>query len=426
MYPRNDDRVCSLGIPSKKGKAVIKESDLKKSRLGGQAVWHDVSKAPRSLDEISCRVCSRSENMALVAKIYAPTDIDRSLYVFCCNTRACSLQSQGWLIVRNQCANDGLTTESSHLSTMESKPTVPNWSALLTAAEDEEDDLDFLLNARNASVASTAMKSPPPPPEGNKGNKHPKGKSKSSNKNNGGMKSTLPQPAEPIAETSSSISDDELLTKVVFPPVDLEEVLENYSQWDLGGAHEDELLRKYLNDEAEDDVENLEALRAAGIGSSIAASGTDPLDDEEEDDYDEEGEASIAGNAAEQYFTRRVASEPKQVLRYAYEGQPLWISDKNPISKGARVPVCESCGSERVYECQLMPALLSHLTGADPSPEVDQVAAADRKVTALSDILGSGIDFGVVAIFSCPKSCTPSQPFAQECAIVQPPPDICN
>jgi hypothetical protein len=34
--------------------------------------------------------------------MYAPVDYDRSLYVFCCNKRTCSLTSEGWIIIRNQ------------------------------------------------------------------------------------------------------------------------------------------------------------------------------------------------------------------------------------------------------------------------------------------------------------------------------------
>lgn len=34
--------------------------------------------------------------------MYAPIDYDRSLYIFCCNKRACSLTSKGWIVIRNQ------------------------------------------------------------------------------------------------------------------------------------------------------------------------------------------------------------------------------------------------------------------------------------------------------------------------------------
>ena len=60
----------------------------------------------------------------------------------------------------------------------------------------------------------------------------------------------------------------------------------------------------------------------------------------------------------EQYFQRRIATEPQQVMRYAYGGQPLWCT--HPPPAGAAAPGdCKGCGSRRLFELQLMPALLA-------------------------------------------------------------------
>eukprot|EP00903_Cladosiphon_okamuranus_P014302 g13284.t1 len=56
-------------------------------------------------------------------------------------------------------------------------------------------------------------------------------------------------------------------------------------------------------------------------------------------------------------FADRVARSPQQVVRYAYGGLPLWSSSDPPRED---VPPC-ACGAARLFEMQLMPALLLQL-----------------------------------------------------------------
>lgn len=58
-------------------------------------------------------------------------------------------------------------------------------------------------------------------------------------------------------------------------------------------------------------------------------------------------------------FRKRVEREPEQVVRYDLEGEPLWIGEPRPGATD--IPVCEHCGRQRVFECQLMPQLLNSL-----------------------------------------------------------------
>ncbi|XP_076817099.1 programmed cell death protein 2-like isoform X1 [Clavelina lepadiformis] len=85
-------------------------------------------------------------------------------------------------------------------------------------------------------------------------------------------------------------------------------------------------------------------------------------------------------------FQRRISHEPEQIIRYDRRGKPLWCSD-NFIPQASDIPPC-LCGSERVYEFQIMPYLLSHLN-------VD---------TTVED---ETIDWGTIAIYTCSKSCSP-------------------
>ncbi|CAM9461481.1 unnamed protein product, partial [Phaeothamnion confervicola] len=63
-------------------------------------------------------------------------------------------------------------------------------------------------------------------------------------------------------------------------------------------------------------------------------------------------------------FSERVQREPNQCVRYAWGGRPLWSTAHPPSHEPP--PCC--CGAPRVFEMQLMPALLLAL-------RVDEAAA---------------------------------------------------
>ncbi len=92
---------------------------------------------------------------------------------------------------------------------------------------------------------------------------------------------------------------------------------------------------------------------------------------------------SIYGNDRISYqFFKRLSLCPQQIIRYEWEGMPLLNSNncKPIISK------CDLCSSDRSFEMQLMPALLSYLKPLSGKPNV-------------------GFDFGTVLIYSCSKNC---------------------
>ncbi|XP_021264122.1 programmed cell death protein 2-like isoform X1 [Numida meleagris] len=88
--------------------------------------------------------------------------------------------------------------------------------------------------------------------------------------------------------------------------------------------------------------------------------------------------------------------------RYSWGGQPLFITCP-PANFDNSIPACSNCGSNRIFEFQLMPALVSMLqSDADLS-----------------------VEFGTVIVYTCEQSCWPTnhQTPLEEFIFVQEDPD---
>ncbi len=84
-----------------------------------------------------------------------------------------------------------------------------------------------------------------------------------------------------------------------------------------------------------------------------------------------------------------------QVLRYIRWDPSgngiLWVSSKGRLRTSP--PPCEICGSERLFEFQVMPQLIH--------------AVPLRQEECFS---GSGLDWGILAVYTCTKSCSVAEP----------------
>ncbi|KAF0884563.1 PDD2L protein, partial [Crocuta crocuta] len=101
-------------------------------------------------------------------------------------------------------------------------------------------------------------------------------------------------------------------------------------------------------------------------------------------------------------FMKRIAACQEQILRYSWSGEPLFLTC--PTSEITELPACSYCGVRRIFEFQLMPALVSMLRSAD---------------------LGLSVEFGTILIYTCEKSCWPEnqQTPMEELCIIQEDPD---
>lgn len=102
-------------------------------------------------------------------------------------------------------------------------------------------------------------------------------------------------------------------------------------------------------------------------------------------------------------FLARIGRAPRQVLRYCRSplAKPLW-SSVNGQPKNGDIPPCNSCGSQRIFEFQVLPQLLNHLQFKD---------------------VANSLDWGVIAVYTCERSCSSgvAKGYAEEFAWVQPP-----
>lgn len=108
-------------------------------------------------------------------------------------------------------------------------------------------------------------------------------------------------------------------------------------------------------------------------------------------DHDDAYEAVRDDQAASLALARRLRSNPKQVLRYAYADKPLRVHSQWTCDPAACV-----CGAPRRFELEILPTLIFFLHSSKME------------------------DFATVAVFSCDRSCALS---SSEVVFVQPLPE---
>ncbi|XP_035868297.1 programmed cell death protein 2-like isoform X3 [Phyllostomus discolor] len=123
----------------------------------------------------------------------------------------------------------------------------------------------------------------------------------------------------------------------------------------------------------------------------------------DEDDYSGVVSLDHAHSLLREY-QQREGIDMEQLLsqRYSWSGEPLFLTC--PTSEVTELPACSHCGAQRIFEFQLMPALVSMLRSADS---------------------GLSVEFGTVLIYTCEKSCWPrnQQTPMEEFCVVQEDPD---
>ncbi len=424
------------------------------SHIGGLPCYHEQdTRLPSIIGENGgftnprCTICE--QQMYLIVQMHAPLDdLDRTLYVFGCNTFSCHSRGdndkgemgndesessnrfqscKSVRCIRSQQCWTGLTALTGEAMTRDSEEPcnilrdndwgVGDDNASWGDDGDNEwgggknntssgdyisiDDLELLLN-------SCEMKSPgrtsKPSPSTDIAAVQQSHRADSANRTNGTEPSfeyhDLETVNEPIVHRGGGDEDD-----------DEDDV-------DCGNADAtkvDEMLSRYLD--MEDDEEILLVLKGGNNSPSRGGSEFGGSGGERYERLPPEERALLS-------FSTRLKRAPSQVVRYAYGGIPLWSKplhqpqssihksnqqSKNVYSTPLVVPNCD-CGAERVFEFQIMPSVLHVL-------DVDRYASGSQKSDGLIELISSGgMNWGVIAVYSCPESCEKSR---EEFVIVQ-------
>jgi len=371
---------------------------------------------------MKCKVCNESNYLIFLAQIYAPIeDMDRALYVFACNRRQCSSNN-----------------DSSN------KKEASKWDFLSDNNNDDDDNMDDLYSL--LSARDNALKNVSENLKKNDINNNSSNKTINSNQDdvklpmyltNYFLKLEIPcLQLDEIEDTyvdnicndsDSDNDDDNIFNMKTISDSKVKQLLESYI------CDEDELEVEVLNQHVamrnksntndnnnnNNNNNNLDILKAKSIVTTNDGTNND-------NDTITGGtlEKKLSGkdrlSREELYFHKKLSYEPRQVLRYAYEGKPLWCST-SPIIDSQK---CNNCGSNRAFEFQLMPALLSFIKANSDMKDQDkdqynQTSTSSPNALSLDELLGNDLDFGVVCIFSCPNSCEYIDMKCEECVIVQ-------
>ncbi|CAG9772438.1 unnamed protein product [Ceutorhynchus assimilis] len=131
-----------------------------------------------------------------------------------------------------------------------------------------------------------------------------------------------------------------------------------------------------ITETEERETEDVDEREAMAEYEKLKAEGkTGTLEEVSESDLD--AHASLDMDKVFAKFKKRIEDYPDQVIRYSRGGEPLLIA-KEPLP--LNIPKCKHCGTKRQFEFQIMPQMLSVLKE-------------------------NIIDWGVLLIYTCKKSC---------------------
>ncbi|KAM6250850.1 programmed cell death protein 2-like isoform 1-T1 [Spheniscus humboldti] len=345
------------------------------NKLGGSADWVP-SVRPGSP---CCGVCGRA--LAHLVQVYCPLDgspFHRVAHVFACAGKGCWGAPRSWKVLRSQ-----------HLQAQEKEThgySVKQKQELNFAAKDwcdEADDWGVCDGAESPACASLQLlglneaASSSLSREMECASQFQQLRLSEATDGSGSL-NTHPPVSEGIVMAASSSAP-------VFQPFYISVVDEEDYTGFLDTDHADKLLKEYQQREGVD-LEQLMSESFAGEG----------------DNEKYEKSEVKSGDHTFHKFMKRISVCHEQILRYSWGGQPLFITcPPANINKG--IPACSNCGSNRIFEFQLMPALVSMLQSD-------------------SDL---SVEFGTVIVYTCERSCWPTdhQTPLEEFVFVQEDPD---
>ncbi|MBN3298213.1 PDD2L protein, partial [Amia calva] len=323
-----------------------------------------------SLRRPCCWRCGAA--LAHVVQVYCPLEASpyhRTLNVFSCPSAACSGKSDGWKVLRSQC----LETENKPSQEHDAKKEV------LMAAKDWCDGADDW--GMDEDQGSTGLASAPPCDAALTPSQSVSVESDFNNRLQGlSLGDGTPGPVETTTEG------------LVLPgPVPA------FQSYYISVVEEGELCPEEDMDHAQRLLKEYQKREGIVVEDLVSCDAGQEVEKYEKAKVRHGDEVFLK-------FMKKISLCPEQILRYCWNGEPLFITAP-PSNVKQMVPPCSCCGSPRTFEMQLMPALVSMLKSAN------------------SDDLT--VEFGTVLIYTCKNSCWPSgtQAPVEEFSFVQPDPD---
>ncbi|KAJ2448217.1 hypothetical protein GGF42_005186 [Coemansia sp. RSA 2424] len=445
-------------------------------KLGGRAVWLDSSSLLPDHSSAVCKQCG--SDMVMLAQAYVPLDdspYDRVLYVWACNRRACTGKPGAARAIRGHLLNKeyALKLVKRNKASARRQPKGNDATtlaalggSLFSQASSGAPKLDFGSVWRpSASAVSTTGRSGlfTGPIFGAKdvaaplcqlGAESPEtapvtgAQLESLSSHLGTLDISQNMPTEP--------SSDEMLERIEWPQGAVS-LPPQYLEFDREHLNKDRLPERY-----QAEIEHaLEAAYGDGGGKRKGKKPADASSEWAEEKY-ERAARPKGTDAAFERFSRVVSQNPEQVMRYQFGGRPLLYTmqdstaqqllspasalrpigqsrnnhcsseddseddddddDDNGLRQRMRgysteaLPRCPHCKGKRVFECQLMPALLtvlplsSHVAPVPTQDPSSVLPSAGRLVGGrLLQTLDLGIEFGSLLVFACENDCHSGQ-----------------
>lgn len=366
------------------------------SHVGGHPSFLDKDTPPPATFS-RCKICDKQ--MSLLIQLQAdlsqhfPGD-QRRLHVWCCRKRQCSRRAGSIRAYR----------EVKKAPKREKKTSKPLVAA---SASNFTQDLGSQLFGGSAPIQNTNVNpfSPSTPTTSANANKNPFSSGRENPFSSSELSSLAAKPAQsPAQEPLTTTFADKL--KITSESDTTTSSGEGRQPWPPETSFPSPFPHFYLDAEAEY-LEPEPSISTNGESSNsrimdLDEPGSTPAADK--DLYESPHDKTF------DLFTRRLAQNQEQVLRYEFRGNPLLYNSTDAVaacfvtphaagnakvkvraSGPARgIPSCQSCGSARVFEMQLVPNLIFEVEKDD-----DEAMQLD----------GNGMEWGTILVGTCASNC---------------------
>ncbi|KAE8417116.1 programmed cell death protein 2 [Aspergillus pseudocaelatus] len=373
------------------------------SHLGGWPTWLDESTPPPG-EFANCKVCNSP--MILLLELHGDLpehfpDDERRLYIFGCPRKPCNRKPGSIRALR---ATRKLKSQPAPKKEEKQEPEKEKEEQKKQAQAPKPDLGASLFGATSLTGSVSASQ-------------NPFSTSSSSAQGSNPFASPLaaPQPAKPAASSNpsgNSLSEsfaDKVRVSSPPPTIKPPEAADPAAPWPPQSDFPSPYKRYYLDAE----YETLSRPPTPKIPDNVVIDNT-------EDDANGGPGADLKDALESELdkvfmkFSTRLGHNPEQILRYEFRGSPLLYSHTDAVGKllydpknpplGAKVtttggpsrmPRCEYCGSQRVFELQLVPHAISMLEdgreGVGLGPKDD------------------GMEWGTIILGVCSKDCGPEK-----------------